>query len=142
MPMIPEAIVAVLACARIGAVHSVVFGGFAPNELATRIDDAMPKVIVSASCGIEPTRLIEYKPLLDKARRLSKHKPDCCIVLQRPQLQADLNQPGDVDWQDAVASAVPHDCYRSRRQIRSTCCTPPAPPANRKASSAITADMP
>jgi propionyl-CoA synthetase len=110
MPMIPEAIVAVLACARIGAVHSVVFGGFAPNELATRIDDAMPKVIVSASCGIEPTRLIEYKPLLDKARRLSKHKPDCCIVLQRPQLQADLNQPGDVDWQDAVASAVPHDC--------------------------------
>jgi propionyl-CoA synthetase len=110
MPMIPEAIVAVLACARIGAVHSVVFGGFAPNELATRIDDAKPKAIVSASCGIEPSRVIAYKPLLDKARSLSKHKPDCCIVFQRPQLQADLNEPGDLDWHDAIANAVPHDC--------------------------------
>jgi propionyl-CoA synthetase len=110
MPMIPEAIVAVLACARIGAVHSVVFGGFAPNELATRIDDAKPKAIVSASCGIEPSRVIAYKPLLDKARSLSKHKPDCCIVFQRPQLQADLNEPGDLDWHDAMANAVPHDC--------------------------------
>jgi propionyl-CoA synthetase len=110
MPMIPEAIVAVLACARIGAVHSVVFGGFAPNELATRIDDARPKAIVSASCGIEPSRVIAYKPLLDKARSLSKHKPDCCIVFQRPQLQADLNEPGDLDWHDAIANAVPHDC--------------------------------
>jgi propionyl-CoA synthetase len=110
MPMIPEAIVAVLACARIGAVHSVVFGGFAPNELATRIDDATPKAIVSASCGVEPTRLVEYKPLLDMAREISTHKPGCCIVLQRPQLQADLNEPGDLDWHDALASAAPHDC--------------------------------
>ena len=110
MPMIPETIVAVLACARIGAVHSVVFGGFAPNELATRIDDAKPKAIVSASCGIEPSRVIAYKPLLDMARSLSKHKPDCCIVFQRPELHAELNQPGDLDWHDALASAVPHDC--------------------------------
>ena len=110
MPMIPEAIVAVLACARIGAVHSVVFGGFAPNELATRIDDAKPKAIVSASCGIEPSRVIAYKPLLDTARSLSKHKPDCCIVFQRPQMLDDLNEPGDLDWHDAMANAVPHDC--------------------------------
>jgi len=110
MPMIPEAVVAVLACARIGAVHSVVFGGFAPNELATRIDDATPKAIVSASCGIEPSRLVEYKPLLDQALDLSKHKPDHCIILQRPQLQARLSGPRDVDWNDAVASASPQDC--------------------------------
>ncbi len=110
MPMIPEAVVAVLACARIGAVHSVVFGGFAPNELATRIDDATPSAIVSASCGIEPSRLVEYKPLLDQALELSKHKPSCCIVLQRPQLEAELVPPRDIDWQDAVASATPADC--------------------------------
>ena len=110
MPMIPEAVVAVLACARIGAVHSVVFGGFAPNELATRIDDATPKAIVSASCGIEPSRLVEYKPLLDQALDLSKHKPDHCIILQRPQLQAELSGPRDVDWNDAVAAASPQDC--------------------------------
>jgi len=110
MPMIPEAVVAVLACARIGAVHSVVFGGFAPNELATRIDDATPKAIVSASCGIEPSRLVEYKPLLDQALDLSKHKPDHCIILQRPQLQARLSGPRDVDWSDAVAAASPQDC--------------------------------
>jgi len=110
MPMIPEAVVAVLACARIGAVHSVVFGGFAPNELATRIDDAMPKAIVSASCGIEPTRLIEYKPLLDQAVELSKHKPACRIILQRPQHTASLDKPGDIDWQDALAGAVAQDC--------------------------------
>jgi propionyl-CoA synthetase len=110
MPMIPEAVVAVLACARIGAVHSVVFGGFAPNELATRIDDAKPKAVVSASCGIEPTRIVEYKPLLDMAIELSKHKPDRCIILQRPQLEAELTAPRDVDWIDAVDSATPHDC--------------------------------
>ncbi len=110
MPMIPEAVVAVLACARIGAVHSVVFGGFAPNELATRIDDATPQAIVSASCGIEPSRLVEYKPLLDQALDLSKHKPKCCIILQRPQHEADLSGPGDVDWNDALASATPQDC--------------------------------
>ena len=110
MPMIPEAIVAVLACARIGAVHSVVFGGFAANELATRIDDARPKVIVSASCGIEPTRVIEYKPLLDQAVQLASHKPDHCISLQRPQAKAELVAPRDVDWLDAVADASPRDC--------------------------------
>ena len=109
MPMIPEAVVAVLACARIGAIHSVVFGGFAPNELATRIDDATPKAIVSASCGIEPSRLVEYKPLLDQALELSKHKPSCCIILQRPQLEAELVPPRDIDWQDALASASPQD---------------------------------
>jgi propionyl-CoA synthetase len=110
MPMIPEAVVAVLACARIGAVHSVVFGGFAPNELATRIDDATPKAIVSASCGIEPARLVEYKPLLDQALELSKHKPAHCIIFQRPQLKAALSAPRDVDWDDAVAGASPQDC--------------------------------
>ncbi len=110
MPMIPEAVVAVLACARIGAVHSVVFGGFAPNELATRIDDATPKAIVSASCGIEPSRLVEYKPLLDQALDLAKHKPQHCIILQRPQVVAALSAPRDVDWNDALASATPQDC--------------------------------
>jgi len=110
MPMIPEAIVAVLACARLGAVHSVVFGGFAANELATRIDDAKPRLIVSASCGIEPTRLIEYKPLLDQAIELAAHKPQRCILLQRPQIRAELSAGRDIDWTDAVASARPHDC--------------------------------
>ncbi len=108
--MIPEAIVAVLACARLGAVHSVVFGGFAANELATRIDDATPKLIVSASCGIEPSRIIEYKPLLDQAIELSTHKPERCIVLQRPQVTASLVPGRDIDWQEAVAAASAHDC--------------------------------
>jgi propionyl-CoA synthetase len=98
MPMIPEALVAMLACARIGAVHSVVFGGFAPKELATRIDDAKPKVIVSASCGIETARVIAYKPLLDEAINLSKHKPDACLILQRPQAQASMIAGRDHDW--------------------------------------------
>ncbi len=110
MPMIPEAIVAVLACARIGAVHSVVFGGFAANELATRIDDAKPKLIVSASCGIEPSRIVEYKPLLDQAIDLASHKPGHCIVLQRPQVTASLVAGRDVDWNDAVDAAEPHEC--------------------------------
>jgi propionyl-CoA synthetase len=110
MPMIPEAIVAVLACARLGAVHSVVFGGFAPAELATRINDAEPKAIVSASCGIEPTRVIEYKPLLDQALEIATHKPEHCVVLQRPQLEAQLTAPRDVDWHAAVSAASPHDC--------------------------------
>ena len=87
MPMVPEALVGMLACARIGAMHSVVFGGFAPKELATRIDDAKPKVILSASCGIEAARVVPYKPLLDEAIDLAKHKPDACLILQRPQLQ-------------------------------------------------------
>jgi len=110
MPMVPETIVAILACARIGAVHSVVFGGFAANELATRINDAKPKAIVSASCGIEPTRIVAYKPLLDKAVELANHKPDVCIVLQRPQEKAELIKGRDIDWQTAVDAANPHDC--------------------------------
>jgi propionyl-CoA synthetase len=98
MPMIPEAIIAMLACARIGAIHSVVFGGFAAPELATRIDDAKPKVILSASCGLEPGRVIAYKPLLDAAVALSTHKPDACLILQRPQMQAALIEGRDRDW--------------------------------------------
>jgi propionyl-CoA synthetase len=108
MPMVPEAAVAMLACARIGAVHSVVFGGFAPKELAVRIDDAEPAVIVSASCGIEGTRVIEYKPLLDRAIELSVHKPGRCVILQRPQAEAQMGTE-DVDWAEAMASARPVD---------------------------------
>jgi propionyl-CoA synthetase len=103
MPMIPEALIAMLACARIGAVHSVVFGGFAAPELATRIEDAMPTVIIAASCGIEPSRLIAYKPLIDHAIELSKHKPDKVLVLQRPQLKAELTGPRDIDLGAALA---------------------------------------
>ena len=99
MPMIPEAVVAILACARIGAIHSVVFGGFAGEELAKRIDDAKPKAVVSASCGIEGKRVIEYKPLLDEAIRISSHKPDSCVIYQRPQATAELIQGRDYDWQ-------------------------------------------
>jgi propionyl-CoA synthetase len=110
MPMVPEAAVAMLACARIGAIHSVVFGGFAANELATRIDDAAPKVMVSASCGIEPAGVIAYKPLLDEAIDIARHKPDGCIILQRPQLGADLHPGRDVDWAEAMAAAEPAEC--------------------------------
>ena len=99
MPMVPEAIVAMLACARIGAVHSVVFGGFAAKELATRIDDAKPKVILSASCGIEANRVVPYKPLLDEAIRLAKAKPAACMILQRPQCRAEMVAGRDHDWQ-------------------------------------------
>ncbi|MGH3580572.1 MAG: AMP-binding protein, partial [Mycobacterium sp.] len=98
MPMVPEAVFAMLACARIGAVHSVVFGGFAAMELASRIDDAKPKVVLSASCGVEPTRLVPYKPLLDQALALSVHKPEACIILQRPELEAELQPGRDRDW--------------------------------------------
>ena len=105
MPMIPEAIVAMLACARIGAVHSVVFGGFAAKELATRIDDAEPKVVLTASCGIEPGRIVEYKPLLDLAIGLAKHKPATCVVYQRPQIEAVMNAARDHDWTTLVAAA-------------------------------------
>ncbi len=110
MPMVPESIIAMLACARIGAVHSVVFGGFAANELAIRIDDAKPKVIVSASCGIEVTKVIPYKQLLDKAIDIADAKPDRCIILQRPMEIASLIEGRDLDWNDAVADAKPHDC--------------------------------
>jgi propionyl-CoA synthetase len=104
MPMIPEAVVAMLACARIGAVHSVVFGGFAANELATRIDDARPKVVLAASCGVEPSRVVEYKPLLDRALELAEHQPDACIVKQRPQATAPMTDGRDIDW-DVAATA-------------------------------------
>ncbi|MEK6709021.1 MAG: propionyl-CoA synthetase [Nitrospinota bacterium] len=110
MPMVPEAVVAMLACARLGAVHSVVFGGFAANELATRIDDAQPKVILSASCGIEPAGVIPYKPLLDRAIELAKLKPACCVILQRPQLRAELTPGRDIDWDEAMSAASPAPC--------------------------------
>jgi len=110
LPMVPEAVVSMLACARIGAVHSVVFGGFAANELATRIDDAKPKVIVSASCGIEPTRVVDYKTLLDKAIDIATHKPDRCIILQRPQAEASLIPGRDIEWGDAEKGVDSADC--------------------------------
>lgn len=110
MPMIPEAIVAMLACTRIGAIHSVVFGGFAAKELATRIDDAKPKVIVAASCGLEGQRVVHYKPLLDQAIDLAGHKPDHCVIKQRPQELGDLVPGRDLLWEDAVARGEPADC--------------------------------
>ncbi len=111
MPMIPEALYAMLACARIGAIHSVVFGGFAPNELAIRIDDAKPKLIVSASCGVEGKKVIEYKPLLDKAIEIANHKPDYCIIFQRPQVKAPLAHGGrDIDYNDALSGVQPAKC--------------------------------
>jgi propionyl-CoA synthetase len=106
MPMVPEAVIAMLACARIGAVHSVVFGGFAANELATRIDDAKPKLILSASCGLEPGRIVRYKPLLDEAIRLAGHKPDTCLILQRPQEEAALVAGRDHDWAKVRDEAI------------------------------------
>jgi propionyl-CoA synthetase len=106
MPMVPEAMIAMLACARIGAVHSVVFGGFAANELATRIEDARPKLIFSASCGLEPGRIVQYKPLLDEAIRLSSVKPEACIILQRPQQACDLALGRDHDWGDLRTAAM------------------------------------
>ena len=108
LPMVPEALIAMLACARLGAVHSVVFGGFAPPELAARIDDALPKAIITASCGIEGGRVVPYKPLVDEARDLAEHKADAVVVLQRPQLTADMGE-GDVEWSIALAGAEPVD---------------------------------
>ena len=110
MPMIPETVIAMLACARLGAVHSVVFGGFASNELAVRIDDSACRAVVTASCGIEPGRIVEYKPLLDGAIELADHKPEFCIVFQRPECGAELVPGRDADWNDAMAAATPHDC--------------------------------
>ena len=110
LPMVPEALIAMLACARIGAIHSVVFGGFASKELAVRIDDATPRMVVSASCGVEPARLVPYKPLLDQAIELADHKPQCCVILQRPMLEAELLKGRDIDWQQAMAEAEPADC--------------------------------
>ncbi len=110
MPMVPETAVAMLACARIGAVHSVVFGGFAANELATRIDDAKPKLIVAASCGLEPGRVVAYKPLLDGAIELARHKPQGCIILQREMERCALIPGRDVDWDAAQEGVAPADC--------------------------------
>ncbi|GAB3566233.1 propionyl-CoA synthetase [Amycolatopsis endophytica] len=106
LPMVPEAVVAMLACARIGAVHSVVFGGFAPKELAARIEDAKPKVIVAASCGIEPNRVVEYKPIIDEALAVTEHQPDRVVVLQREAAAATLGER-DTDWQELIADATP-----------------------------------
>jgi len=106
LPMVPEALIAMLACARLGAVHSVVFGGFAPPELAARIDDALPRAIITASCGIEAGRVVPYKPLVDEARELAEHKAQACIVLQRPQWLAEMGE-GDVEWGDSLAGVEP-----------------------------------
>jgi propionyl-CoA synthetase len=110
MPMVPEALIAMLACARIGAIHSVVFGGFAAHELAARIDDAKPKLLVSASCGIEAGRVIEYKPLLDAAIETARHKPERCIILAREQATAKLAPGRDLDWEECMGGARPADC--------------------------------
>jgi propionyl-CoA synthetase len=110
MPMVPEAAIAMLACARIGAIHSVVFGGFSSRELATRIDDAKPKVMVAGSCGIEPSRVVHYKPLLDQAIEMSQHKPARCVILRRPQEPGTMIAGRDVDWEEAMASAQPQGC--------------------------------
>jgi propionyl-CoA synthetase len=110
MPMVPEAAIAMLACARLGAIHSVVFGGFAANELATRIDDARPVVVLSASCGVEPGRVVPYKPLLDHAIELAAHKPRRCLILQRPLQSCDLIPGRDRDWEEAAAAAQPRAC--------------------------------
>jgi propionyl-CoA synthetase len=109
MPMVPEAVFAMLACARIGAIHSVVFGGFAARELATRIDDSTPRAIIAASCGLEPGRVVAYKPLLDAAIDMSAHKPEFCVVLQRPQLQAELRDGYDLDYDAVVDAAMGRD---------------------------------
>jgi len=106
MPMVPEAVFAMLACARIGAIHSVVFGGFAANELAQRIQHAAPKIVLSASCGLEPGRVVAYKPLLDQAIEQASHKPERCLVLQRPEARAGLRAGRDLDWQETVAGAA------------------------------------
>ncbi|MBY6063560.1 acetate--CoA ligase [Pseudidiomarina sediminum] len=110
MPMIPQAAIAMLACARLGAVHSVVFGGFAPHELAVRIDDAKPKAVITASCGVEVNRVIAYKPLVDKAIELAAEKPAQVFVWQREQCHAELTAPRDVDWQQALTQATPAEC--------------------------------
>ena len=110
MPMIPEALLSMLACARLGAIHSVVFGGFAARELAIRIDDAKPKLVLSASCGIEVQRVIPYKPLLDEAIDIAEHKPEKCVIKQRPQVQAELKPGRDFDWDELESKAEPAEC--------------------------------
>ena len=110
MPMIPETLVAMLACARLGAIHSVVFGGFAANELAVRIDDAAPKAVLAGSCGIEPGRIVEYKPLLDAAIDIARHKPEFCVIFQREQARASMIDGRDLDWDEVQDGVVPAEC--------------------------------
>ena len=114
MPMIPEAVIAMLACARIGAIHSVVFGGFASNELANRIDDSKAKLIISASCGYEPGKTVEYKPLINKAIELAKHKPDRCIIFQRKSFKAKLDPKLDIEWDEVLKDAKPTECEKMK----------------------------
>ena len=143
MPMVPEAAIGMLACARLGAVHSVVFGGFAAAELAARIADAKPKVILAASCGLEPGRVVAYKPLLDAAIALSPHKPDAVLVLQREQAVATLlarPRRGLAGSRSGRRAAPP--ASRSPRPTRCISCTPAAPPASRRAWCATMAGMP
>ena len=128
MPMIPEAVIAMLATARLGAIHSVVFGGFASPELAARIDDAKPKVVLTASCGIEPGRLVPYKPLVDYALDIAKHKPARCVVYQRSMMRAELKTGRDLDWDEIVSNAPSHGSLRPSLQPadgRSDPCTSP-----------------
>src|SRR5690606_25923192 len=110
MAMTPEAVMAMLACARLGAIHSVGFGGFAPRELATRIDDCKPKMIIASSCGLEPGRVVEYKPLVDQAIEIAAHKPECCLIFQRSMYQAPLTEGRDFDFAEELEKAVPADC--------------------------------
>ena len=110
MPMVPEAVISMLACARLGAVHSVVFGGFAPHELAVRVDDAKPKVLITASCGIEFTKVIEYKPLVDAALDEAEFPPEKVIVFPRPQATATMQEGRDLDWHDLMHAAEPAPC--------------------------------
>ena len=114
MPMIPEAVIAMLACARIGAIHSVVFGGFASNELASRIDDSKAKVLITASCGFEPGRTVEYRPLIDGALNLAKHKLEKLILFQRDGHELKLNRPLEISWEDALSNAIEKDCVEMR----------------------------
>ena len=144
MPMVPEAAIAMLACARIGAVHSVVFGGFASQELATRIDDAKPKLIISASCGLEPGRVVAYKPLLDQAIAICRHKPaEHCLILQREQLRLRTRRPAATSTmpsrrRERAAGAESNAC-RSPPPTRSTSSTRRARPASQRASCATMA---
>ena len=110
MPMIPEAVIAMLACGRIGAIHSVVFGGFASNELASRIDDSKAKILITASCGYEPGRTVEYRPLVDGALKLAKHKVEKVIFFQRKGNEVKLNSPLEISWEEFIVDAKDKDC--------------------------------
>jgi propionyl-CoA synthetase len=142
MPMVPEAVTAMLACARIGAIHSVVFGGFAANELANRIEHAKPKIVITASCGIEVGRVLEYKPLLDAAIDMVHSKPERCIVLQRQMVEADLDAHRDLNWEEVMATATPADCVPVEALDPLYILIPPGPQVSRRGSYETTAAMP